>query len=301
MASTHSKIHAFKALAAVLLFFSLTGLASAQETTPPAEVQAPAPAPAKEPNQPSTKGAAEANQTEAAPKTDSSVAPALSEAERAEAEARKAAAEAEAKRAAAAAEAARIAEAKRIEAERTWFDKLLLNSKLYTGLNAGVVIPLNSLHSTGTGFGMTIDYLAYQRYGLHFGAETGLLPAKKGTLLSGASSITISDQGTMGYLNLRFAALYAFPKIFDVDTAAGLGLSVYRVNSGTYNFNTAVAPVIMGTAYYSVLPYLQVGLIAQVVAASASRLSSASTEYTLDSSQSLATASLQASVRYIWF
>jgi len=284
-----------------LLFFSLQGLPFAQETAPPAENEAPATAPVKESNQPSTSGSGKTDQSEVAPKTDSSVAPALSEEERAEAEARKAAAEAEAKRAAAAAEAARIAEAKRIEAERTWFDKLLLNSQLYTGLNAGVVIPLNSLHSTGTGFGMTIDYLAYQRYGLHFGAETGLLPAKKGTLLSGPSSITISDQGTMGYLNLRFAALYAFPKIFGVDTAAGLGISVYRVNSGTYNFNTAVAPVFIGTAYYSVLPYLQVGLIAQAVIASASRLSSASTEYTLDSSQSLATATLHASVRYLWF
>lgn len=210
--------------------------------------------------------------------------------ERAEAEARKAAAE-----------AARIAEEKRIEAERTWFDKLLLNSKLYTGLNAGMVIPLNSLHSAGYGFGMTIDYLAYQRYGFHFGAETGLLPAKSGALQAGATLIRISDQGTMGYLNLRFAGLYAFPKVFDVETAAGLGVSVYRLNSGTYSFNTAIAPVVLGTAYYNLFASLQVGLIAQVVLPSVSTLSSPGSEFTLDSSQSLATASLHASVRYVWF
>lgn len=217
--------------------------------------------------------------------------------ERADAEAKKAEAEAQK----AAAEAARIAEAKRIEAERSWFDKLLADSRLYTGLNAGLVIPVNSLHGAGYGFGMTIDYIAYQRYAFHFGAETGLMPAKAGSLQSGATSIRISDQGSMGYLNLRFAGLYVFPKIFDLETAAGGGVSVYRLNSGTYSFNTAIAPMVMGTAYYNLLASLQVGLIAQVVLPSVSRLESPSVEYTLDSSQSLATASLHASVRYMWF
>lgn len=232
--------------------------------------------------------------------------PDLSEEERAKQEleaeeARKAAAEAEAKKAAAAAEAARIAEEKRVEAERTWFDKLLLNSKLYTGLNAGMVIPLNSLHSAGYGFGMTIDYLAYQRYGFHFGAETGLLPAKSGALQASATTIRISDQGTMGYLNLRFAGLYAFPKFLDIETAAGAGISVYRLNSGTYSFDTTIAPVVLGTAYYNLFASLQLGVIAQVVLPSVSKLSSPGSEFTLDSSQSLANASLHASVRYVWF
>jgi len=218
--------------------------------------------------------------------------------ERAEAEAKKAEAEAQK----AAAEAARIAEAKRIEAERTWFDKLLADSKLYTGLNAGLVIPLNSLHSAGYGFGMTIDYQATaQRFGLHFGAETGLLPAKSGSLKSGATTITISDQGSMGYLNLRFAGLYLFPKVFNIEPAAGVGVAVYRLNSGTYSFNTAVGPVFLGTAYYNLLSSVQVGVIAQVVLPTASSLSSPSVEYALDSSQSLTTASVHASVRYMWF
>lgn len=198
-------------------------------------------------------------------------------------------------------EAARLAEARRLEAERTWFDKLLLNSKLYTGLNAGAVVPLNALHSAGLGLGMTIDWIAYQRYGFHFGAETGSLAAKAATLISGSTTITVSDKGTFGYLNLRFAGMYAFPKIFDLETAAGLGVSIYQLNSGTYSFNTSVAPVALGTAYYSVLPSLQIGLIAQIVLPRAWRISSASTEYALDSSQSVATASLHASVRYMWF
>lgn len=217
--------------------------------------------------------------------------------ERAEAEAKKAEAEAQK----AAAEAARIAEAKRIEAERTWFDKLLADSKLYTGLNAGLVIPVNSLHGAGYGFGMTIDYIAYQRYAFHFGAETGLMPAKAGSLQSGATSIRISDQGSMGYLNLRFAGLYLFPKVFNIEPAAGVGVSVYRLNSGTYSFNTAVGPVFLGTAYYNLLSSVQVGVIAQVVLPTASSLSSPSVEYALDTSQSLTTASVHASVRYMWF
>ncbi len=209
--------------------------------------------------------------------------------------------EAEAAERAAKLEAARVAEQRRIEAERTWFDKLVFNSKLYTGVNAGLVVPLNSVHGTGYGVGMTLDYLAYQRYGFHFGAETGMLPAKAGNLPAGAASITISDKGTFGYLNLRFAGLYAFPKFMDLETAAGLGVSVYQLNGGTHDFNTAIAPVALGTAYYNLLPGLQAGLIAQAVFPSASRIISASTEYTLDSRQSLATVSMHASVRYSWF
>ncbi len=307
MASTHSKQICLRILLCFLCDWAAAGALPAQDSLAPVEKEAqttPAKKAAEETTAPveDQKVDAVPPKSDMKPETAETTTPALTPEElaakeRAEAEAKKA--EAEARKSAA--EAARIAEAKRIEAERTWFDKLLADSKLYTGLNAGLVIPMNSLHGAGYGFGMTIDYVAYQRYAFHFGAETGLMPAKAGNLQAGATSIRISDQGTMGYLNLRFAGLYVFPKIFDLETAAGAGVSVYRLNSGTYSFNTAIAPMIMGTAYYNLLASLQVGLIAQVVLPSVSRLESPSVEYTLDSSQSLATASLHASVRYMWF
>ncbi len=62
--------------------------------------------------------------------------------------------------------------------------------RLMTGVHGGLVIPFNSIHSVGYNFGMTLDYTFLRRYGVHFGAETGVLPARAQTLSASPSNIS---------------------------------------------------------------------------------------------------------------
>ena|GEM_PF-2596983 len=286
----------------------------AQEKPAPA---APTPKPVAVPEKPATPASgsdtavnppkpAEAKPTPAQPATGESAKPAVSsepkpplteEELRAQKEAEiKAQKEREA-----AAEKARADEARRIEDAKTFFDKLLENSKIYTGLNGGMGIGLNSTHKTGYGFGMTLDYLAYKQYGFHFGAETGILPTKTQSLNATPSPISVVDGGTFGYLGLNFAAVYALPAFAGFESAIGAGISVYQLRGGTYDFNQTVAPLVYASVYYNLMSHLQVGILTSLVMPTASKVTSASSEYKLDSSLTQTALGLHLSVRYAWF
>lgn len=201
----------------------------------------------------------------------------------------------------AAAEKARADEARRIEEAKTFFDKLMENSKIYTGLNGGLGLGLNSTHKTGYGFGMTLDYLAYKQYGFHFGAETGILPTKTQSLNATPSAISVVEGGTFGYLGLNFAAVYALPVFAGFESAIGAGISVYQLRGGTYDFNQTVAPLGYASIYYNLLSHLQVGILTSLVVPTASKVTSASSEYKLDASLTQTALGLHLSVRYAWF
>lgn len=201
----------------------------------------------------------------------------------------------------AAAEKARADEARRIEEAKTFFDKLMENSKIYTGLNGGLGLGLNSTHKTGYGFGMTLDYLAYKQYGFHFGAETGILPTKTQSLSATPSPISVVEGGTFGYLGLNFAAVYALPVFAGFESAIGAGISVYQLRGGTYDFNQTVAPLVYASLYYNLLSHLQLGILTSLVIPAASKVTSASSEYKLDSSLTQTALGLHLSVRYRWF
>lgn len=194
-------------------------------------------------------------------------------------------------------EAARL----KAEAEKSVFVKLTENSKLYTGIGGGMGIGLNSLHGTGYTLGMTVDYLAYKTYGFHFGAGTGEFPAKSGTLSAGGIPVNVYASGYFGVLNFDFAAVYAFPTFMNVEPAVGAGVSLYQLRGGSYDFNQSIAPLLYGSAYYNVLSHLQVGFIAQLTIATASKIQSTGTQLALDSTVGLTALSLQLSVRYAWF
>ncbi len=198
-------------------------------------------------------------------------------------------------------EKARADEARRIEESKTFFDKLLENSKIYTGLHGGLSASLNSTHKTGYGFGMTLDYLAYRQYGFHFGAETGILPTKTQSLNATPAPISVVEGGTFGFLNLNFAAVYALPTLAGLEPAIGAGIAIYQLRGGTYDFNQIVSPFGYGSIYYNLLSHLQVGLLTHIVVPTASKVISASSEYKLDSSVTQAALGLHLSVRYRWF
>ncbi|MBN8222456.1 MAG: hypothetical protein J0L53_16155 [Spirochaetes bacterium] len=197
----------------------------------------------------------------------------------------------------AAAEAARL----KAEAEKSVFTKLLENSRVYTGIAGGLGLGLNKIHGAGYTVGMSLDYLAYKTYGFHFAAETGQYPAKNGTLNSSGGTVTIATGGSFGFLALDFAAVYAFPVIFGLEPAAGLGISVYQLRGGTYDFSTTVSPLLYGSLYYSLLGNLQVGLITQLTLPFSSQIQSAGSAYSLDSNAALTTLGFKLSLRYAWF
>lgn len=197
----------------------------------------------------------------------------------------------------AAAEAARL----KAEAEKSVLTKLLENSRVYTGISGGLGLGLNKIHGAGYSVGMSLDYLAYKTYGFHFAAETGQYPAKDGSLNSSGGIVTISTGGSFGFLALDFAAVYAFPTLFGLEPAAGLGISVYQLRGGLYDFNTTVSPLLYGSLYYSLLTNLQIGLVTQLTLPSSSKIQSAGTSYALDSNAALTTLAFKLSVRYAWF
>jgi hypothetical protein len=173
--------------------------------------------------------------------------------------------------------------------------------RLMTGVHGGLVVPFNSIHSVGYAFGMTLDYTMYRRYGIHFGAETGLLPARAKTLEAAPSNITVLEGGTFGFLNLRLTGMYVFPKTWDLNPAAGFGLAYYQLSGGSYDFKAAIAPVAVGSLYYEILPNLQLGMIGQFLLASSGKITTTGAAYTLKSATWLTTASFAVSVRYAWF
>ncbi|MFZ5627952.1 MAG: hypothetical protein ACOY5B_02405 [Spirochaetota bacterium] len=173
--------------------------------------------------------------------------------------------------------------------------------RLMTGIHGGLVIPFNSIHSVGYNFGMTLDYTLYRRYGIHFGAETGVLPARAQTLAASPANIAVLDGGTFGFLNLRLTGMYVFPKIWDLNPSAGFGLAYYQLSGGTYDFKASIAPVAVASLYYDILPNLQLGVIGQFLLATTGKITTTGAEYTLKSSTWLTTASLAVSLRYAWF
>jgi hypothetical protein len=201
----------------------------------------------------------------------------------------------------AAKKAAEEAALRKAEEEKTFIAKLLENSKLYTGITGGLGLGLNKIHGAGLNMGMSIDYLAYKSYGFHFATQTGQYPAKASTMASGTNTVAIPGEGSFGFLSFDFAAVYALPAFLNLEPAVGLGVAIYQLRGGTADFNQGLAPLFYGSLYYNLLSHLQIGFIAQLTLASASKLQSAGTEYALDSSTALTTASLQLSLRYSWF
>ncbi len=209
--------------------------------------------------------------------------------------------EAEAKRREQAQRDAEEAARKKAEAEKTFFTKLVENSKVYTGLAAGIGVGVNKLHGTGYTVGMAIDVIAYKTWGFHFAAETGQYPAKSATLSTGGVPVNVSSGGTFGFLALDFAAVYVFPKVLNLDPAVGLGISVYQLRGGAYDFNQTVAPLLYGSVYYDLLSHLQVGFITQLTLPSSSKLEAAGTSTTLDNSVAQTTVAFKLALRYAWF
>jgi hypothetical protein len=218
--------------------------------------------------------------------------------------------EIEAKRLADAAEEQRREQAKKeaeeaarrkAEAEKSFFTKLVENSKVYTGLVGGIGVGVNKLHGTGYTLGMSVDVISYKTWGFHFAAETGQYPAKSGTLSTGGVPVTISSGGSFGFLALDFAAVYAFPKVFNLEPAAGLGISIYQLRGGAYDFNQTVAPLLYGSLYYDLLSHLQVGFITQLTLPTASKLESAGASAMLDNSVGQTTVAFKLALRYAWF
>ncbi|GAB4422381.1 MAG: hypothetical protein OHK0011_01240 [Turneriella sp.] len=173
--------------------------------------------------------------------------------------------------------------------------------QLMTGVHSGLMIPFNGIHSVGYNFGMTLDYTMYRRYGIQFGAETGVLPARAQTLPASPADIAVLDGGTFGFLNLRLAGMYVFPKIRDLNPSAGFGLAYYQLSGGSYDFKASIAPVAVGSLYYDILPNLQLGVMGQFILATTGKITTTGAEYTLRSATWLTTASLAVSVRYAWF
>ena len=207
----------------------------------------------------------------------------------------------QAERELAAKKAAEEAARAKAEAERSFFDKLLANSKLYTGVNAGLGLSFSKVHSSGYTLGMTIDYLAYRTYGLHFSALTGQYPTREYETSTDGKPVTVQSGGTFGILAFDLAAVYALPTIFEIEPAVGLGVSLYQLRGGQYDFSQTISPMVYGSAYYNILSHLQVGLITQLTLASSSKVVQAAAQRQLDSSVGLTTLTLQLSVRYSWF
>ncbi|MBL8034567.1 MAG: hypothetical protein JNJ69_12760 [Leptospiraceae bacterium] len=274
-----------------LLYFS--SMITAQEK--PAAIDATKPLPAKqEPTTPATKPT-EAATPPVPPATPPAPLTEQEELARKEAEL-KAIKERELKE-----QQAREAEARRIEESKTFLDKLFENSSIYTGIHGGLGLALNSLHKTGYGFGMTVDYLAYKHYGFHFGAETGLFPTRAVNLPAGTNTVSVAEGGNYGYLNLNFAAVYALPSLFGFFPAAGAGISIYQLRGGTYDFSQVAAPFFYASMYYPLIGNLQVGFLTNLILPTSAKVTSASSEYKLDSSVAQAALGLQLSVRYAWF
>jgi len=186
------------------------------------------------------------------------------------------------------------------EAEKSIFLKLYENSGLYTGIAGGLGLSLNNIHSTGYGMGATVDYLAFKHYGLHLGVETGQFPTNTVKLQSGDTTLAISNGGTFGYLAFDFAALYAFPRIFQIEAAFGVGVTIYQLSGGNYDFGKIFSPKILISAYHEIFPHLQVGLILNGMLSSTSQMQVNGTSYSLDTSAGLSTMSIQLAVRYRW-
>jgi hypothetical protein len=193
--------------------------------------------------------------------------------------------------------------ARKKEAEKSFFGYLAANSKLRAGATAGLGLSLNNIHATGFAGGITVDYLAFEHYGFHFGTATGQFSAKSAKLTSGNGGTTfnIPEDGTFGFLAFDFAAVYTFPRIAGFEPAAGLGISLYQLQGGNYSFGALVAPLGMASVYYNVLERLQVGVVWKITVPTANKLKTGNTDYDLDTTTGLTTMSLQLAVRYSLF
>lgn len=196
---------------------------------------------------------------------------------------------------------AREDEAKRAETEKEELAQKSKESKLYLGAVGSLGVGLNSFHSTGFGFGGTMDVIAYERFGVHLGFSTGFTSTKGSQLAAGNATLTVGSGGSVGFLGVDLAAFFAFPKISKVEAALGGGLTVYKLSNSSLSFGSMLAPLIMASAYYPVVPKVQLGLLVGLSFPRASTLSAGGTDYTFDTKQSLTVMSLMLSVRLdVW-
>jgi hypothetical protein len=182
-----------------------------------------------------------------------------------------------------------------------FFAALLQNSKVYTGVAGGLGISFNSMHASGYLFGVHFDYMAYERYGFHFGLETGQFSSKSAALAAGSNTMNVQSGGTFGYLTFDFSLYYGLPKFLGLRPVAGLGFVIYRLTGGDSEFINSVAPRFTLGTYYPIFGNIEVGLLANLTLPSATQVKTTAQTYTLDSSQSLATGNLQLLIRYSWF
>jgi hypothetical protein len=191
---------------------------------------------------------------------------------------------------------AREDETKRIDAEKAATkDK---ESKLYLGALGSLGLGLNSIHSVSYGFGATMDVIAYERFGVHLGFSTGVTSTKESQFTSGSTTLSVGSGGTVGFLGVDLAAFYAFPKISNVEAALGGGVTVYKLSNSALSFGSMIAPLIMASAYYPIMPRLQAGAIWSISFPGSSTLSAGGTDYSLAAKQSLTAMSLMVSVRF---
>lgn len=196
---------------------------------------------------------------------------------------------------------AREDEAKRVEAENAARAAQDKQSKLYLGALGTVGMGLNSVHSLGYGFGATMDVIAHERFGIHLGFSTGVTSTKGSQLTSGNATLTLGSGGTVGFLGVDLAAFYAFPAISNVEMALGGGVTVYKLSNSSLSFGSMLAPMILASAYFPVLPQLQAGVIWSLAFPGSSTLTTGGTDYTLSSKQSLTATSLMLSIRLsVW-
>lgn len=193
----------------------------------------------------------------------------------------------------------RAAEArKRSEEEKNSF---WANAKLYAGVAGGVGIPLNSIHGLGYGFGGTVDFILFRQFGAHTAVATGQYSAKNAKLVSGNTTLAIPDTGTFGFLSIDLAAMYTFPQIWGMESAAGVGIEMYKLSGGNYGFNTIFSPIAVLSAYYTFFSRFQAGVVIHMNLPSTKKIQVSGTDYELDSSTGLTSMRVDVSIRYALF
>ncbi len=173
------------------------------------------------------------------------------------------------------------------------------DARVYVGAVGSLGVSLNSFNGTGYAFGGTLDAIFAERFGLHFGFSTGSFKTKGSTLKAGNSTLTISGGESIGYLEFDFAAAYIFPKFLNIETSLGGGVMFHQLGAKAFGFGNQAAPMILASAFFPIVPYIETGILTNIAFPRASSVTSASGSYALDNSQSLTNLSIFVSVRLL--
>ena len=185
--------------------------------------------------------------------------------------------------------------------KKSFFENLLENSKMYLGALAGIGFGLNNVAGMGYGAGATFDYIAFERYGLHLGVQTGQAAAKATNLKSGTTTLTIDPSGSLAYVSIHVGAQYGLPKFFNLESYIGLGVALYQLRGENFSFISQPALQIFGSVFYSLLSRLQAGLLLYAEFPSAASIRTPKGDYLLNASESLMQFRLNLVTRYSFF